>query len=59
MQPVPERFCLEIRAIKRYEWGCKPRPARTQSRNVFKILTKAFQAALHESNKVYNLFIAQ
>ncbi len=27
LQPVSERFCLEVRAIKRYERGYKPRPA--------------------------------
>ncbi len=27
LQPVPERFCLEVRAQKLNERGCKPRPA--------------------------------
>ncbi len=26
-EPVSERFYLKVRAIKRYERGCKPRPA--------------------------------
>ncbi len=26
VQPVPERFCLEIKAIKCYERGYKPSP---------------------------------